>query len=639
MPSQLDRVPNDDYSQQIAEIEEMSEEVGIMRPGERLSEAFPGQFDLYCEHFVDFFPKANYHVKTTYSDSGLYTGWYRKLRKKPNANGERTPHRLVDSPKWLNRTSNVERHLDHEQWRLHQDHNGIGYRPTEFFWLGQQMPKKTCFHAIDADNKTRIGWYGEGTTDRPMMPVMEIPFDHFVKLKKLYDAFPDRIWCVTSETLGLDIIEKHRLQSTDVVHERTKRRLSRIGLGDTEVHPMSGRCKRRPFGEHYRTITADGVLTTWQHQLDYYLNPGQTPSFRQIAVTLLDALEDQWSSWLSDQHQKRNRGIDVLATVELKREVARKVLHWLDDGCPPVERTKIAVIEDVPRKLATARRERSKATHLTEARPFDLSSLRGGNWAKALEEIARNGLPADDSVGQVVFEMAKWLWWVELFEVPEEDRDDRVLGLLTKFVTEKHNGFVSRWNQGQEEPVLLQVSRCLKSAIALEVRDRTSCLNTFESLRNKRANGTYNRVILLGPILLGQQEHSSKTSSSSLLSTLFSVCGFEERLNDSLPDNLKAIIAEKRGRNRIEEYATRFVNLLYQAGKGNEFVRMERQELCTLVLGYFDPTRFKKYNRILQAANIIDMDSYRAHTKYTGYRLTEETRRILDEDRKVQGMP
>ena len=38
------------------------EENGVMRPDERLSEAFPEQFDIYCEHFVDFFPLSLIHI-------------------------------------------------------------------------------------------------------------------------------------------------------------------------------------------------------------------------------------------------------------------------------------------------------------------------------------------------------------------------------------------------------------------------------------------------------------------------------------------------------------------------------------------------------------------------------------------------
>lgn len=75
MPPQINRVPDDDFSRQNAELAEIFEEVGVLRPDERLSEAFPEQFASYCEHFVDYFPRSPYHFKTTYDKSSLFGGW------------------------------------------------------------------------------------------------------------------------------------------------------------------------------------------------------------------------------------------------------------------------------------------------------------------------------------------------------------------------------------------------------------------------------------------------------------------------------------------------------------------------------------------------------------------------------------
>ncbi|WP_013627338.1 hypothetical protein [Rubinisphaera brasiliensis] len=633
MPPQIDRVADDDFSRQIGDLAEQYEEVGVMRPDERLSEAFPEQFALYCEHFIDFFPRSPYHYKKTYDKSSKYGGWPQSKTR----NG--SPRSLIDNGSWQNRRNEVERHLDHEHWQLYNDFHGIGYRRTEFFWIAQHMPSSVSFHAIDADNKTRIGWYGEGTPERPLMPVMEMPFEHFVKLKKIYDAFPDRIWCITSETLGLDIIKRHRLQPTEAVHERTKRGLTRIGLGGTEVHPMPGRCKRRPFGEHYWTITADGVLTTWQNQLDYYLNPGPAPSFRHIASVLLKALEDQRQSWLIGQYNRQNQGIDVPAEVARLRELARRVEDWLDDDCPPMETTTFTIRENGPGEAQPVSRLRNTSSGTATTRPFDLSSLRGGKWAKALEEITRNGLPAEDSVGQVVCEMAKWLWWVELHDVPEEERHGRVLGLLNQFVADKHNGFISRWNEGQHREVLSQVSRCLDSAIALKVPDRASCFKTFETLRHKRTTGTYKRVIFLEPIILGEDQCPSDTTSTSLLSTLFSVPLFEEKVLTPLPDKLIKQIRTKSGRRNLDGYLTKFVNLLYYARQDNQFLYLRRQELRERGIIPASPNKFTTQIKILIATDVIDKESYRAKARPTGYRLRSEARRLIDEEREEPDMP
>ena len=623
MSPSIGRVDQEEIPDRFRQAQEMCEEMGVVPDWMRLSDAFPEKFATYCEHFIDYFPKLPYHIKTSYQ-----FGW-------PQAKSRRTgrPLPLIDGNDWLNRTESVERHLDLEQWKLFTQYHDLNRgRQTEFFWLGLNMPKMTTFHAIDADNKGRIGWYGKGTPDHPMMPVMEMPLSHFVDLKTLYDSFPDRIWCITSETLGLDIVQRHRLQSTEQVHKRTKQRLHRIGLGSTEVHPMRGRCKRRLFGDHYRTITEKGLLTTWQDQLDYYLNPDNTPSFRQIAMTLLSGLEEQWRSWLTDQNHQRNRQIDVVAKVEEQREIARRVKIWLDGGCQDLTTKTFAVGNEARNELSN---QKSKTRNRPQTRSdFDLSLLRGGNWAKELEKIARNGLSADDSAGEVVFEFAKWFWWVELFAIPEEERQGLVLGLLRKFVTEKHNGFISRWNQGNREDVLAQVSRCLTSAIALNVRERDKSLQQFRTLRHKRDSGQYKKLIMLEPTILGISTPEDSSSSFSL-STLFSVCG----LDDPLPEELVWQINERKGRNKIKSYAETFVNVLYLARQDNNFVRMERRELCERLLGYYDPTRFAKYNRILLRSNVIDMDTYRAHTRCTGYRLTQEARQMMDRVKTISQSP
>lgn len=624
MSSEVYRVNTNEYSQSIRELEEIYEEVGVVRPDERLSEVFPEQFELYCKHFIDFFPKGTYHTKTTYDSSSHFSGWPLRKSKKTGR-----PIPLIDNTGWHHKTEMVERHLDQDQWRSYNEaHENDCYHPTEFFWLGLHMPKKTTFHAIDADNKKRIGWYGEGTPSNPLMPVMEMPFEHFVFLKKIYDAFPDRIWCITSETLGLDIIKKHRLQWTESVHEKTKRRLERIGYGNTEVHPMAGRCKRRPFGEHYRTITEDGVLTTWQQQLDYYVDPSNTPSFRQIAKTLLSALDYQWNCWLGDQYHKRNKGIDVPEMVEKQQDVARQVEKWLDDDCPQTNITSVAILQDYSNTLSFIKAKQSTERRNNSYQNFNLSELRGGNWAKKLEEIARKGLPAEDCLGEIVCEMAKWLWWVELFDLPEDERQNRIIELLNQFVSEKHNGFVTRWNQGEYDEVLSQVSRCLDSAINLNVPDRDKSLNTFASLRNKRANGQYKRIIKLQPVILGIEEVTSNSFISSL-SNLFSECGLE----DEIPEELTIRIDMKRGRHKIHDYAKKFINLLYYKRQDDNFIYLERKELCKFLLGYTDFNRFRIYNKILHSAEVIDTDKYRAKSRPTGYRLTREARDIIDQNR------
>ena len=106
-----------------------------------------------------------------------------------------------------------------------------------------------------------------------------MPVEHLQAIKRIYDEFPNRIWCVSSATLGLHIWEKlPMLQDLTTIQVTTKTRLHKIGLGSTEVHPMPGRAFRRPFGQDYYTITDGGLLENWIDQLNFFENPAHRRS-------------------------------------------------------------------------------------------------------------------------------------------------------------------------------------------------------------------------------------------------------------------------------------------------------------------------------------------------------------------------
>lgn len=516
------------------------EEMGVPRPDERLSEAFPDEFATYCEHFIDVFPRSPYYVKTTYDPHSRYAGWPEKKSRKT-----KRPLPLIDNGKFLNRTECVERHLDYEQWLLFKDTTDPfrDHKFGDFFWLGQGQPKKTTFNAIDFDNKRFLGYYRLGSnSSAQVMPVVHMPLEHFKAMKRIYDAFPDRIWCITSETLGLDIIQRHSLDTTTTVHTRIKRQLARIGLDQTEVHPMSGRCKRRPFGEHYRTITEDGLLEPWQRQLAFYLNPGRTPSFERICRTLLQAVKDQWSSWLTfSPHAERS---DRQTVIKKHKHELSEVVHWLRDGCPLTKRVQLAVVDTA--SAAAADNRQPPTVNLHRESHYSLPSLRDGKWPLALEQLAFHGLPCEDSIGDVAYEMAKFLWWVELYEIPEEQRASESLRLLQHFVNNKHNGMISRWNAGRKQLVHKQLHRCLRLAQDLDDNDS---FELFQRIRTKRQGGKYRTVISLADAI-----HSDPTSDddnsrtepvlpdtpSSPWSTYFSV-GSLEALNAEIIEQFRVM--------------------------------------------------------------------------------------------------
>ncbi len=632
--SDVNTTRSDDCAE--AELLAEYEENGVMRPDERLSEAFPDPFQAYCEQFVAFFPKSRYFVKTTYDNGSKYGGW---PLKKSRRTGQ--PLRLIDNGNWLNKTDCIERHLDNEQWTLFKNTTDVNFRGGrgDFYWLGLNAPRSTRWHGIDLDNKRLLGLYGN-----PVLPVVHMPLEHFKAMKRIYDAFPDRIWCITSETLGLDIIERHDLQNTKLVHDRTKRQLARIGLGATEVHPMLGRCKRLPFGEHYRTITQDGVLHTWQTQLSHFVNPGPTPEFEHIGQTLIEAVLDQWKSW-QRWGDAQNRRLNTTAVISRYAHEIRETRRWLNDGCPLTDPVHVSICEDVP--VATeAASNLPSGTRRNPSRKvcdFNLQELRNGNWAKGLERIARNGLPCDDSIGNVAHEMAKYLWWIERYELSEDEREREVLRLLIIFVRTKHNGFITRWNNGQQKDVFKQLSRCLQLARRLNVEHRTESLERFAVIRQKRQQGEYHHVIRLEPLITGclpdldtadGQSHqdssgSPLSSSPSPSSIYFSVGGLTE-LDAPLPQTIVDLIDQHRGRARPHRYATRLLNHLLQT---QGIARLPHRALSQL-LGYEDRKRTTSYNNILIRAGLLEKDHYVRGQRTCGYSLSKMARRLFIEDKQ-----
>lgn len=243
----------------------------------RLSEAFPKSFAKFYDRFVRFWPRKSFHVKY-----GYVTGFVEKKTK-----SKAKPLPLFESLA----LEMAERHLDAASWR-----DWRGARDATPIWLAMHMPKKTTVDAIDFDAKDhRVGYYS--FRDQPR-PLIHLPLDHFKALKRLYDAFPDRIWCISSETLGMHIWRIHdRPRSSVILHGRNKERLAQIGLPSVESHPMPGRCFRRPFGADYRTITPDGILTRWQDQVEFVEHDRRTPKFEQICDALLSVMREQQRLW------------------------------------------------------------------------------------------------------------------------------------------------------------------------------------------------------------------------------------------------------------------------------------------------------------------------------------------------------
>ena len=223
---------------------------------------------------------------------------------------------------------------------------------------------------------------------------------------------------------------------------------------------MKGRCLRRPFGADYRTITPEGVLDDWMEQVEYFEHDGRTPPFERIVRAIVAEVRRQVVEYRNtrfQEHRRPRREID-----ELIERRSREIIDWFGAGCPDrivepesEQKSEEIVLPHPPGLSAHISTNTPSATRLVHGAWME--RLRDGRWARGLLDIAKNGLPEPDCVGPVLVELAKWLYWVELFEMPEAERKGEVRRLLTCYVQTKHNGHVTRLLNGDDEDVLRQV--------------------------------------------------------------------------------------------------------------------------------------------------------------------------------------
>lgn len=121
-----------------------------------------------------------------------------------------------------------------------------------------------------------------------------------------------------------------------------------------------------------------------------------------------------------------------------------------------------------------------------------------GTWVKNCRTWAIHGLLEHDSMAEVVFALAKWLYFVELWEMEENDRFEKVVALLQQFCLHKHNEYITRLIDHKPDEVLSHVKRIVRSATDV-TESAKSC---FARIRDKRSGGQYTEQWFLAPLLL-----------------------------------------------------------------------------------------------------------------------------------------
>ena len=266
-----------------------------------------------------------------------------------------------------------------------------------------------------------------------------------------------------------------------------------------------------------------------------------------------------------------------------------------------------------------------------DLKPF-VPDPRNREWPLWVERMARLGLVEDDTMAEVVFELAKWLLWIELHG--EDDREERTTDLLQKFVLEKHNGFVTRLVEGKQGEVLSHVGRIVEGACDMPSESK----ELFLRIRQRRQQGGYKRLIEIVPIL-GSVDGEAETGAvpGNLITEKYDCTTYSLSLSDiPLPPTIedKLILhAKTHGMRRsageypVVRFSRRFLGVL-RHNRGS--ARIHTDDLISMAGNVHQQDRYKK---ILRGLGLVRdwTGSYRRGSASSLYRLTDEAKQAYEE--------
>jgi hypothetical protein len=245
--------------------------------------------------------------------------------------------------------------------------------------------------------------------------------------------------------------------------------------------------------------------------------------------------------------------------------------------------------------------------------------------------MAQIGLVEDDKMSEVVFELAKWLLWIELYG--EDDREYRTIELLQGYVLEKHNGFVTRLNEGKEREVLSHVERIVEGACDMSSESK----ELFLRVRQNRQQGKYKRPILIVPILEGADGKAvagatpespgegryNCTTYSLPLSCVPLPPHIEQRLTEFA---LARHMRRSKGEYPIVRFARQFLGLLWH-NKGS--ARIHSHDLTSMTGNVHQQNDYKQALR--DVGLLRDWTgTYRVKAASALYRMTDEAKHAFE---------
>jgi len=257
-----------------------------------------------------------------------------------------------------------------------------------------------------------------------------------------------------------------------------------------------------------------------------------------------------------------------------------------------------------------------------DLKPF-VPDSRSREWPLWVERMARIGLVEEDSMADVVFELAKWLLWIELHG--HDDRQTKTAELLQRYILEKHNGCVTRLGEGKEAEALSHIERIVEGACSMPSRSK----ELFLRIRQRRQRGGYKRLIEIAPVLAGSGAEDAAASDHSYQGdyncTTYSLPLRDHHLPPAIEDKIVQHAQTHRMRRSKGEYPlVRFARQLLGILWHNQGAARVHTDGLTEMAG--NAHQQNDYKKALLSLGLLRdwTGTYRVGTASALYRLTDE---------------
>lgn len=302
----------------------LADEIGVLPVEERdplLEEStpvvnlFPKEVEFFRHFWIDLASFEGFYIRSAYfdrlNDDGYLLCKWRPAKYTNSKNGRRHFSTFDEAA----RKRETEKHL-HWPGYVTRTRKRFKHAPEPAYWLGTLAGPQTRSDAIDLDSHTVVGFYRVPSFNGGFreLPVPKCGIEFFEVMKRLHDAFPDRIWTTTSANLGKCLWRVHdRPVSTKNIYSEIHCQLADIGL-ELEIYPQPplsafslGKCHRRPFGLDSALHTEDGIIVTPIRQIQAIMGRNSTISFPTLFRQHIQMMYHVYRLWEQDGSEPTNK--------------------------------------------------------------------------------------------------------------------------------------------------------------------------------------------------------------------------------------------------------------------------------------------------------------------------------------------